>query len=86
MYALSSVQLKDRIKDAMSWYNELIYNTNIKHVSITKQQKTMLKQQKHEFMNVAQGIIESLAAVMEFDGLDNIQDLSPKFITCFEYV
>ena len=81
LYALSFIQLKDCIKDAMSWYyNELlIYNAiSIKYVSITKEQKTMLKQQKHEFMNVAQGIIESLAAVMEFDGLDNIHDMSPR--------
>lgn len=62
----------------MSWYNELIYNKNLKDASITKEEKAMLKKQKYELMNAAQDIIESLAAVVEFDGLDNVQDPSPR--------
>ena len=50
----------------------------MKDKSITKEQKALLKQQKYDIISIAQDIVESLAAVVEFDGLDNTQDPSPR--------
>lgn len=77
VYSLASIKLRDCIKDAQSYYNE-IYNKQMKSSSTSSDEKAMLKKQKLEFQTAAEEIIESLAAVVEFDGLDNTQDPSPR--------
>ena len=78
VYSLAPLKLKECIKDALSWYNELYYNQVIKDPSITSDQKAFIKNQRSEIQNASIEIIESLAAVVEFDGLDNTQDPSPR--------
>ena len=76
VYALASFQLRGCVKDAVSHYNEL-YKTDIK-AATTSDEKSRLKLQKAEMDRSSEDIIESLAALVEFDGLDNVQDPSPR--------
>ncbi len=50
----------------------------MKDRSITSDEKANLKKQKLAFQTASEDITESLAAVVEFDGLDNTQDPSPR--------
>ena len=77
VYLLGTIKLRDCIKDAQSYYNES-YNREMKDRSISNDDKAYLKKQKLGFQMASEDIIESLAAVVEFDGLDNIQDPSPR--------
>lgn len=77
VYTLSSFKIKECINDALYYYNEN-YNSIIKDKSTTGEQKTRLKREKNNLQNASTEIIESLAEVVEFDGLDNIQDPSPR--------
>jgi len=76
VYTLKSIQLRDCVKDGLSWYYEL-YNRNMKGAT-TSEQKADLKKQRFFLENAADEIIESLASIVEFDGLDNTLDPSPR--------
>lgn len=75
VYQIASFQLKACVKDALFYSNEQ-YTQEIKTAS--RGQKGQLKIQKQIVDNAAEDIIESIAAVVEFDGLDNVQDPSPR--------
>ncbi len=77
VYSLATIKLRECIKDGQSWYTE-IYNKEIKAASTSSEEKANLKKQKLAFVTAGEEIIESLAAVVEFDGLDNTQDPSPR--------
>ncbi len=77
VYTLSSFKIKECINDALYYYNKN-YNLIIKDKSTTSEQKSRLKREKYDLQNASTEIIESLAEVVEFDGLDNIQDPSPR--------
>lgn len=77
VYTISTFQLRSCIKDAVSYYNEYYLEQN-KMAANNKEERNRLKQQKYAFENAAMEVIESLAALVEFDGLDNIQDPSPR--------
>jgi hypothetical protein len=77
VYTISTFQLRSCIKDAVSYYNEYYVEQNKMAVN-NKEERNRLKQQKYAFENAAMEVIESLAALVEFDGLDNIQDPSPR--------
>jgi len=77
VYALSSIKLRDCVKDGLSYFNES-YGRSIKDSSLTSEEKANLKKQKILIQDASEEIIESLAAVVEFDGLDNTQDPSPR--------
>jgi hypothetical protein len=76
VYTISTFQLRSCIKDVMSYYNEYYQEQN--RMALNKDERYRLKQQKYAFDNAAMEVIESLAALVEFDGLDNIQDPSPR--------
>ncbi len=69
--------MRDCVKDGLSYYNES-YGRSIKDASLTSEEKGNLKKQKILIQDASEEIIESLAAVVEFDGLDNTQDPSPR--------
>jgi hypothetical protein len=77
VFQLAPIQLRECIKDANSWYNE-IYKEQINDPSLTSEEKANLKKERFFLQNASEDIIESLAAVVEFDGLDNTQDPSPR--------
>lgn len=76
VYTISTFQLRSCIKDVMSYYNEYYQEQN--RMALNKDERYRLKQQKYAFDNAAMEVIESLAALVEFDGLDNTQDPSPR--------
>lgn len=76
VYQLATFQLRGCIKDAISYSNE-IYKEEIKNAK-NNTEKGQLKIQKQMMDDAARDIIESIAAVVEFDGLDNVQDPSPR--------
>jgi len=75
VYALGSLELKECLKDAAYWYDEYVYKDLKKESS---EQKAVLKKQRVALLQASEDIVESLAAVVEFDGLDNLQDSSPR--------
>lgn len=76
VYNLASFQIRGCIKDLESYYSDY-YKNEMKIITIADE-KGKLKVQKAFFDNAAIEIIESLAELVEFDGLDNVQDPSPR--------
>jgi hypothetical protein len=76
VYTLASFQMKDVIKDTIS-YGEDIYRVELKSAT-SKDQKAFLKSNKNTIESSGKDLIESLATLVEFDGLDNVQDPSPR--------
>lgn len=75
VYNLASLQLRGCVKDAIAYSNDL-YKDEMKGAS--SEQKGRLKREKQIVDDAAEDIIESIAAVVEFDGLDNVKDPSPR--------
>lgn len=78
VYRLASYELRECLKDAMYYceQDEKIYKKNSKK---SKSEDIFPKYCKsRDTSNFAQDIIESLAACLEFDGLDNLTDPSPR--------
>ena len=76
VYNLASFQIRGCIKDLESYYSD--YYKNEMKIITKADEKGKLKVQKAFFDNAAIEIIESLAELVEFDGLDNVQDPSPR--------
>lgn len=76
VYILASFQIKDVIKDVIA-YGEDIYKVEVKSAT-SAEQKAILKLKKNTIESSGRDLIESLAALVEFDGLDNVQDPSPR--------
>lgn len=76
VYNLASFQIRGCIKDLESYYSD--YYKNEMKVITKADEKGKLKVQKAFFDNAAIEIIESLAELVEFDGLDNVKDPSPR--------
>lgn len=76
VYTLASFQIKGVVKDIIS-YEEDIYNSELKSAS-TKEEKMLSKQKRNTIETAGYDLIESLATLNEFDGLDNLQDPSPR--------
>lgn len=76
VYNLASFQIRGCIKDLESYYSD--YYKNEMKLMTTTDEKGKLRVQKAFFDNAAIEIIESLAELVEFDGLDNVQDPSPR--------
>lgn len=75
VYNLASFQVRGCVKDAESYFNEY-YKKQLN--SAAGDDKGRLKVQKRLFDNASVDIIESLAALVEFDGLENLTDPSPR--------
>jgi len=76
VYNLASFQVKGCVKDADSYFNDY-YKKQLKSAA-SGDDKGRLKVQKSVFDNASVDIIESLAALVEFDGLENLTDPSPR--------
>jgi hypothetical protein len=76
VYTLASFQMKDVVKDVIA-YGEDIYKAELKSAT-SKEQKAFLKLNKNTVESSGRDLIESLATLIEFDGLDNVQDPSPR--------
>lgn len=72
---IGSLQIRECLKDGTFWYDEYVYK-NLKNES--KEQKAVLMKQRVALLAASEDITESLAAVVEFDGLENLQDASPR--------
>ncbi len=77
VYTLATLQLRGCVKDAEYWFNDR-YKMEMKANIIKTEEKATLKQTKLAVGSSAVDIIESLASLVEFDGLDNVQDPSPR--------
>ena len=75
VYNLASFQVRGCVKDAESYFNDL-YKMELK--SASRDEKGRLKLLKNTFDSASVDIIESLAALVEFDGLENLTDPSPR--------
>jgi len=75
VYNLGSIEIRECLKDAEYWYDEYFYK-NLKNES--SEQKAVLKKQRVALLAASEDIVESLAAVVEFDGLESLQDASPR--------
>jgi len=75
VYNLAALQLRGCVKDAESYFNEY-YKAELNNA--VGEQRGQLKVQKSFVDNASVDIIESLADLVEFDGLDNTMDPSPR--------
>lgn len=83
VYNMATWQLRGCVKDVIRYYQE--YDPRqFRSVTLststtpTKDEQAQWRRQRVLFDNAVVEITESLAAVVEFDGLDNIQDPSPR--------
>jgi hypothetical protein len=65
VYTLASFQLKDCLQDGNTWWRQLLPNKKEKRKS-------------SELQDVGIQLVESLAACVEFDGLETTTDVSPR--------
>ena len=77
VYNLASFQVRGCVKDAESYFNDY-YKKQLKSNAVSGDDKGRLKVQKKLFDDASVDIIESLAALCEFDGLENLTDPSPR--------
>jgi len=75
VFNMASLQIKECLIDGLYWYDEYFYK-NLKNES--SERKAVLKKQRVALLSASEDIVESLAAVVEFDGLENLQDASPR--------
>lgn len=73
VYGLASLQIKGCLKDAQAWYGD-----SIKAASRSKGGGDKPTDRRRQLESAADDVVESLAACVEFDGLDNTLDPSPR--------
>eukprot|EP00984_Skeletonema_dohrnii_P020221 scaffold9790_cov112-Skeletonema_dohrnii-CCMP3373.AAC.3 len=74
---LASFQLKECLDDGRYWCTELAKSNQLPGQS-TGQLKNGKRFCSYELESISDEIVESLASLVEFDGLDNIMDPSPR--------
>ena len=78
VYNLAAFQVRGCVKDAENHFKDYYKIELNSSGSTNREEKGRLKLQKSVFENASVDIIESLAAVVEFDGLENLTDASPR--------
>lgn len=74
---LASLEIRGCLRDAAYWYDE--YFLGKKNLAgESKERRATLRRRRVVLDAAAEDIVESLAAVVEFDGLENLQDASPR--------
>jgi hypothetical protein len=77
VFALAKIQLRDCLVDIESWYNDE-YTFSMKDKNTSKETKAEMKKKRLLLQNAIEQVIESLASVVEFDGLETLLDPSPR--------
>ena len=72
---LGQIQLRECLHDTEAWYNAE-YTTDMKNAS--KEDKAEMKIKRLSVLNAIEGVTDSLASIVEFDGLETLQDPSPR--------
>ena len=72
---LGKIQLRECLRDTEAWYND-DFSTNMKNAS--KETKSEMKRKRLFVQNAIEGVTDSLASVVEFDGLETLIDPSPR--------
>ena len=75
---LAGFQLKECLEDGKYWCNELAKTNQLPLVQSNGQSKSGKRFCSNELESISEEIIESLASLVEFDGLETTQDPSPR--------